>query len=83
MSSWQLKLKKEMNREKYIKSPMDLKVNVEKPPREVIRKGKFGDRTLYVIWDEKIGAILLSTRQFMVLAQAIGDLTKGIIEVTV
>jgi hypothetical protein len=83
MSKWQHDYHKEFEKPKFVKSPIDLTVNIEKPPIEKLVEGKFGKRPMYIVEDKKLGAVYLSQKQFLVVAEAVGDLTKGYVTVTV
>lgn len=79
MSAWQKYHKKNFEAEKYVKQGAVCTINIEVAPKEVERKGRFGDRTLYLVQDVNLGMVLISPKQMLKLGAAIGDLTKGTI----
>lgn len=82
MSAWSRSHKKEFETPKFIKPPVELTINIETPPKTVQVKGKYGERTMYVVEDQKLGNIYLSPKQFIIVSGSIGDLTKGYQHVT-
>lgn len=83
MSKWQKETKKEFDTPKFVRSPCELCINIETAPKTEQVDGKFGMRPMYIVEDSKLGLIYLSKKQFLIVGMAIGDLTKGTMNVTV
>ena len=82
MTEWQKNREKEFKKEKYVRDGTELSIEVEIAPKTVKRKGRYGERELYVLQDKFLGTILLSPKQFLKIATIVGNQSKGICFVT-